>query len=160
MSGGFPTWWPSLTLREQRLLLAILALLTLGLLWLLIIRPLGDALSSARERHSGAAVALAEARAQAALIRQLEGLAAASPIAEPVEALLTRSAIVAGFPIARLEREGANRATLVLGSVRPQAFFGWLSQMESRGLIVERLNAGADSDLTLTIHVTVRQRGR
>jgi general secretion pathway protein M len=160
MSGGFPTWWRSLTLREQRLLLAMLALLTIVLLWLLIIRPVGDALSNARERHSDAAVALAEARAQAALIRQLEGSAAASRTNEPVDALISRSASLAGFPIARLERDGANQATLVLGSVRPQAFFGWLSQMESQGLIVERLNASTNSDRTLIIQVTLRQRGR
>jgi type II secretory pathway component PulM len=105
-------------------------------------------------------VALAEARAQAALIRQLEGSAAASRTNEPVDALISRSASLAGFPIARLERDGANQATLVLGSVRPQAFFGWLSQMESQGLIVERLNASTNSDRTLIIQVTLRQRGR
>jgi general secretion pathway protein M len=160
MNGSFGTWWRSRTLREQRLLLAMSGLLSVVLLWLLLIRPLGDALSNARERHSNAALVLAEARAQAALIRQLEGSAPAKAFAEPIDALVSRSATEAGFPIARLEREGTNQATLVLASVRPQAFFGWLAQMESRGLIVERLNASTNSDRTLTIQVSFRGRGR
>ncbi len=159
MNGGFKTWWRGRTLREQRLLLAMLGLAAIVLLWLLIVRPLGDSLSRARERHADAALALAEARGQAALIRQLEGSAPVAP-QEAIDALVSRSATEAGFPITRLEREGANQATMVLGSVRPQAFFGWLSQMETgRGLIVERLSATTNSDQTLSVQVTFRARG-
>jgi general secretion pathway protein M len=160
VSEGFRSWWQTRTLREQRLLLAMFALLTAVLLWLLIVRPLGDALSRARERHADAALALAEARAQAALILQLEREAPVGP-QEPIDTLISRSATEAGFPIARLEREGDNQATLVLASVRPQAFFGWVGQMESgRGLIVERLNATTNSDRTLSVQVTFRGRSR
>jgi general secretion pathway protein M len=149
-------WWRGRTLREQRLLLAMSVLFAIVLLWLLIVRPVGDALSRARERHADAAQALAEARAQAALIRQLERSAPAA-LAEPVDALISRSATEAGFPIGRLERQG-NRAAMVLPSVRPQAFFGWLGQMEARGLIVERLSATPNTDQTVTVEVTLRAR--
>jgi general secretion pathway protein M len=159
MSGGFKTWWRGRTLREQRLLLAMTALLAVVLLWLLIVRPVGDALSRAHERHAAAALALAEARAKAALIRQLEQSAPASA-GEPIDATISRSATEAGFQITRLEREGPDVATLVLASVRPQAYFGWVAQMESRGLIVERLNASTNSDRTLTVQVTFRGRSR
>ena len=159
MSGGLRIWWRTRTLREQRLLLAMFGLLAVVLLWLLIVRPLGDALSRARDRHADAALALAEARAQAALIRQFEHGAPVGP-QEPIDALVSRSATEAGFPIARLQREGTNQATLELGSVRPQAFFGWVGQMESgRGLIVERLNATVKGDRTLSVQVTFRARG-
>lgn len=160
MNEGFRGWWRTRTLREQRLLLAMLALLAVVLLWLLIWRPLGDALSRARDRHAAAALALAEARAQAALIAQFERAAPVGP-QEPIDTLISRSATDAGFPIARLEREGAGQATLVLASVRPQAFFGWVGQMESgRGLIVERLSASTNSDRTLSVQVTFRTRSR
>lgn len=160
MNESFRTWWRTRTLREQRLLLAMLGLLAVVLLWLLIVRPLGDALSRARERHADAAQALAEARAQAALISRLERAAPIAP-QEPIDALISRSATEAGFPITRLEREGPDQATMVLASVRPQAFFGWVGQMESgRGLIVERLSATTNSDRTLSIQVTFRTRSR
>jgi general secretion pathway protein M len=137
----------------------MLGLSAIVLVWLLLVRPLGDSLSAARERHAEAARELAEARAQAALISSLERTSP-GPQQEPVDVLISRSATEAGFPIARLEREGSNQATLVLGSVRPQAFFGWLGQMESsRGLIVERLSATTNSDQTLSVQVTLRARG-
>jgi general secretion pathway protein M len=136
----------------------MLGLSAIVLVWLLLVRPLGDSLSAARERHAEAARELAEARAQAALISSLERTSP-GPQQEPVDVLISRSATEAGFPIARLEREGSNQATLVLGSVRPQAFFGWLGQMESsRGLIVERLSATTNSDQTLSVQVTLRTR--
>jgi general secretion pathway protein M len=160
MTEGFRRWLKSRTLREQRLVLAALALLAFVLLWLLIIRPLGDALSNARERHAEAAEALAEARGQAALIAQLERSAPTGGLAEPVDALMSRSATEAGFPITRLERDSPASATMVLGAVRPQAFFGWVGQMEGRGLIVERLSSTTNSDQTLAVQVTMRTRGR
>ena len=160
MSESFKLWWRGRTSREQRLMLAMFALLGLVLVWLLIVRPLGDARSRAYERYADAALALAEARAQARLISTFERSAPAS-LGEPIGDLLSRSATEAGFPIARLEPEGPNQATLVLASVRPQAFFGWVAQMESsRGLIVERLNATTNSDRTLSVQITFRGRGR
>jgi len=160
MTEGFTTWWRGRTLREQRLLLAMFGLVALVLLWLLIVRPLGDARSRAHERYADAAVALAEARAQARLISELERGAPVSS-AEPISALVSRSATEAGFPIARLDPEGTNQATLALASVKPQAFFGWVGQMESsRGLIVERLTATTNSDRTLSVQITFRARGR
>jgi len=160
MTESFRSWWRTRTLREQRLMLTMFALLALVLLWLIIIRPLGDALSLARERHGDAAEALAEARGQAALIVQLERTAPAAATAEPVDALMSRAASEAGIPITRLERDSPTSATMVLGAVRPQAFFAAVAQLESRGLIVERLSATPNSDQTLAVQVTMRTRGR
>ena len=160
MSESFKSWWRGRTIREQRLLLGMFALLAVVLVWLVFVRPVGDALSRARERFSDAALSLAEARAQARLIGQLERSAPAS-LQEPIDVLVSRSATEAGFPVASLDREGENQATLVLASVRPQAFFGWVGEMESgRGLIVERLNATTNSDQTLSVQITFRARGR
>lgn len=160
MKENLKSWWRGRTVREQRLLLVMFALMAIVLLWLLVVRPLGDASSRARERYADAALSLAEARAQARLIGQLERSAPAS-LNEPVDALVGRSATEAGFPVASIGAEGQNQATLVLASVRPQAFFGWVAQMESaRGLIVERLNATTNSDRTLSVQITFRARGR
>lgn len=158
MNDSLKIWWRTRTLREQRLLLAMAALAALVLAWLLVIRPLNDSLSAARERHGAAVVALAEARAQAALVT---GLQQQQPtqLAVPLDTLLSSSATEAGFQVTRLDREGANQATLVVDAVRPQAFFGWVGQMEEReGLLVERLTATTNSDQTLAVQVTFRTR--
>ena len=51
MRDGFKLWWRTRTLREQRLLLALAGIAAIVLAWLLVVRPLGDALSEARERR-------------------------------------------------------------------------------------------------------------
>jgi general secretion pathway protein M len=160
MNEGLRNWWRTRSLREQRLILAAGALLAIVLLWLLIVRPLGDALSRAKERHGEAAQALAEARSRVALIRQLESRTmAASGL--PLELLISQAATEAGFPVTRVQSEGPSVATFVSNSVRPQAFFTWVGQMErTRGLAVERLSATTNSDQTLTVEVTFRARSR
>lgn len=158
MKDSFALWWRTRTLREQRLLLAMGALALVVFAWLLVIRPVSDALSEARERHGDAVVALAEARAQAKLIAGLEQGQAAAP-GRPVDAVLSDAAAEAGFSINRIEREGAAQATIVLDAVRPQAFFGWAAGLEGRGLVVERLTAGTNSDQTLAVQVTFRAKG-
>jgi general secretion pathway protein M len=133
------------------------ALFAIVLIWLLIIRPLNDALSMARERHGAAVLAVAEARARAELVNRLEK-SVPGRLAAPVDAILTRSATEAGIPIASLQPEGPGKATLASASVRPQAFFAWVNQMEAAGLIVERLSATANSDRTLSVQITLRGR--
>jgi general secretion pathway protein M len=158
MSESFKIWWRTRTLREQRLLIAMVSLVVVVFLWLLVIRPINDSLSEARERHGAAVLALAEARAQAAAIGTLQQQRPAA-LGAPLDAILNQSATEAGFPVARVEREGVNQATLVIDSVRPQAFFAWVERMEEdRGLIVERLSARTNSDQTLGVQVTFRAR--
>ncbi len=153
------SWWRTRTSREQKLLLAMTALAALVFAWLLIIRPLGDALSRARERHGDAVLAVAQARAQARAITGLRRTAPAQ-LTMPLDSLLNQAATEAGFPVTRVEREGGNQATITIQPVRPQAFFAWVAQMEGRnGLVVERLAANTNSDQTLQVTVTFRARG-
>jgi general secretion pathway protein M len=159
MSDILRSWWRTRTSREQKLLLAMMALAALVFAWLLIIRPLGDALSRARERHGDAVLAVAEARAQARAITGLRRTAPAQ-LTMPLDSLLNRSATEAGFPVTRVERERGNQATITIQPVRPQALFAWVSQMEARnGLVVERLTANTNNDQTLQVTVTFRARG-
>ena len=96
-------WWRTRTLREQRLLLAMTGLALIVFAWLLVIRPLGDALSDARERHGNAVVALAEARARASLIAGLEQEEPAN-LGGSVDTIVSAAATEAGFQISRIER--------------------------------------------------------
>ena len=160
MMTGLKSWFQGRTPREQRLLLAMLAVAGLVLVWVAVVRPLGDGLAAARERHGAAVVALAEARAQAEQIRLLEQRKPAAA-AEPLHLLVGDAAGEAGFQLSRLEpQEGGAGVLVAIESAKPEALFGWVAQMEgARGLIVERLNATANADRTLAVQVTFRTRG-
>ena len=150
-------WFRSLSRREQKLILIMLALAALVLAWLLVVRPFSDALAEAKARHAGAALELAEARGAAAEIARLEkqgGGAAAGPL----DALLSRSAGEAGFQVSRIQPAG-DGVTVAMDAARPQAFFAWAAQMEAQGLIVARLNARANADRTIAVEATFRKRG-
>lgn len=160
MMTSLKSWFRSRSAREQRLLLAMLGVAGLVLAWLAVVRPLGDGLAAARERHGAAIVALADARAQAEQIRLLERRKPASA-AEPLPALVGSAAAEAGFQLSRIEpQEGGAGVLVALESAKPEALFGWVAQMEgARGLIVDRLNATANADRTLAVQITFRARG-
>lgn len=152
-------WWRAKTLREQRLMLAAGALAAVVLAWLVLVRPMGDALADAKERHSAAVVRLAETRAAVERHRKAAS-GVPVPLAGSLDAILAASATEAGFPVARVDRASASQATIVIEAVRPPAFFAWVARMEAeRGLAVERLTATANSDQTLAVQATFRTRG-
>jgi type II secretory pathway component PulM len=71
MSARLKALWLARTPRERWLLAIMFALAALVLIWFLLLRPLGDMLSAARERHGLAVAGLSEARARAAAIATL-----------------------------------------------------------------------------------------
>jgi general secretion pathway protein M len=146
-------WWEARSERERWLVGLMLVLAAILLLWLLVVRPLSDALDAAKSRHGDAAVALAEARARA------RPPGAAAPAASgPVDAIVARTAAAAGFPGARIAGQGPGRASVSVDAARPQALFGWIAQMEQAGLVVERLRAQANPDHTLSAEMTLGAR--
>ncbi|HST35005.1 MAG TPA: type II secretion system protein GspM [Allosphingosinicella sp.] len=147
-------WWQIRSPRERLLLQAMLGLAAFVLGWLLVVRPLGDALEAAKARHGAAVVALAEAKA-----RQEAGRSAGAPPPLPIDSLIGASASEAGFTGARITAAGPARASVAIDSARPQALFGWVAALERRGLAVERLRAQANADRTLAAEVSFRARG-
>ena len=152
---GLRHWWAGRTLREQRLLLVMFVLVGIVLAWLLVVRPLGDALEAQKSRHAEAVSTLAQARARAEAARRLQGeRTGAAP--SPVDAFLSRTASEAGFTDARIAGDGPARATIGIDSARPQAFFGWVRLMERSGLAVESLQARTNPDRTLAVEAAFR----
>lgn len=153
-------WWGQRTLREQRLLIAMAALLAVTILWLGLVRPMDGALADARARHGRAVLALGEARGRAEAIRRLEGRPApALPI--PLPAFVQQQASEAGFDRARVEPRGGGGAAITIDAVRPPAFFGWIAMLEQRhGLLIDRLVARTNADATLSVQAELRVRGR
>jgi general secretion pathway protein M len=148
-------WYVGRSTREQRLLLAMAATFLLVFTWLLVIRPLGDALFEARERHGEAVLAEAEARAQAEALRSLR-TSGGVRLTEPPETVIARTAAEAGFQLSRLQAEPGGGVSIGIEAARPQALFGWVSQLESRGLVVSSLSATANADRTLAVQASFR----
>ena len=159
MSARLTALWLARTPRERWLLGVMLALAALVVLWFLVLRPLGDMLSAARERHGEAVAALAEARSRAAEIAMLERGGPAA-IEGPIDQAVAAAASEAGFQLAALQAQGPGRVSFALGAARPQALFGWISGLEGQGYVVERLSASSNPDRTLSAQIVLRARGR
>ena len=146
-------WWEARSERERWLVGLMLGLAAILLLWLVVVRPLSDALDAAKMRHGNAAAALAQARART------QPLSTSAPAASgPADAIAARTAAAAGFPGARIAGQGPGRASVSLDAARPQALFGWIAQMEQAGLVVERLRAQANQDHTLSAEMVLAAR--
>lgn len=150
-------WWAVRTPREKRLLLALAAVALLVLVWLLVIRPITDARAAAEARLNAAVTELARARAEAATAQPRSG-AAGAPVPLPLDGFLMTAGAEAGLTNLQVIGDGPARATLTLANVRPQAFFGWIGQLEARGLSVESLSARPNSDQTIAVEAVLRAR--
>ncbi|WP_380877372.1 type II secretion system protein M [Sphingomonas sp. DBB INV C78] len=154
----FRPWWSTRSPRERILLLVMGGLLAVTLGWLLLVRPLGDALADARSRHDRAIVARAQAGAQVDAIAALE-TSGPKALPAPIDVYIGQKASEAGFTVARVDPVSTTQATVVINVVRPQAFFAWVGDLERRdGLIVEGLNATTNNDATLSVEATFRAR--
>jgi general secretion pathway protein M len=149
-------WWAERSARERRLILIMLALVLIVLGWLMVVRPLSDALDAAKTRQAAATLALGEARAR---LSRSAGPRAAAP-ALPADSLVGRTATEAGFTSARIASQGPTRASVTIDAARPQALFAWILRLEQSGLVVERLTARANSDRTLAAELSLRARAR
>lgn len=156
MTDSLSFWWQARSTRERRLLTIMFALAGLVLGWLLVVRPLSDALDAAKTRHGAAVVALAEARARADVGSGSGGVTATLP----VDSLIGRTATEAGFTGARIVAQGPARATVAIAAARPQALFAWLAALDRSGLVVERFRAQANADRTVSAEASLRARGR
>ncbi len=158
MSARLKALWLARTPRERWLLGVMLAMVALVLAWLLILRPLGDMLSAAKQRHGEAVANLGEARSQAAAIGGLERNRPA-PLAGPLDTAIAAAASEAGFQLSGIQPEGPGRVSIAIGAARPPALFGWVGRLEAQGFVVERLTATSNPDRTLSAQIVLRSRG-
>lgn len=149
-------WWTVRSLREKRLLLVMLALFAGTIVWLGLLRPLGDALSDARRRQANAVVLLGETEARVALVRRL-GVNGAT-ISDPLDTVIRARADQAGFVLASVNLRDAGRVRVTIAQARPAALFAWVAELEQSGLLVEALNATDNGDRTVAVDLTLRAR--
>lgn len=151
-------WWATRTPREQKLLLALGAVLLFVLVWLLVIRPIADARAAAEARLNAAAAELAQARGEALAIGRNSGAPGNAPVPRPLDGFLMTAGAEAGFSNMQVIGDGPDRATLTVSAARPQAFFSWIGQLEGRGLVIESMSARPGGNQTITAEVVMRAR--
>jgi general secretion pathway protein M len=149
-------WWAARSVRERRLVLIMLALLLLVLLWFVLIRPLMDARAAAEQRLNLAVTDLAQARAEVAALKQRAASVVANPVPAQVDAFLMQSGGEQGFTNLQVVANGPGRVSITLPQVRPAPFFGWIGQLEARGLVVETMSARPNQDQTISVQAVLR----
>ncbi len=146
--------WAARSIREQRLLLVMFALLALTILWLGILRPLGDASSAARERLDRATVDAGRIAARAEDIKQAKrGMPAA--LDTPLDTAVQQAASAAGFELSRVDLQGQDRLGIAIAAARAPALFDWLGGLARRGVLVEHIAIRPNSDATLSVDATL-----
>ena len=159
MTDRFRLWFAARSLREKRLLIVMVALAAVALVWGLIIRPVNDGLSTARERHQDAVILLAETRARVKAVAAIEQQHVA-PFAAPLDAIIRDRANEAGFALTSVTADGPNRVQIAIATARPGALFGWIAQLESAGILVDSLNTTDNGDKTVSAQISFKVRGQ
>lgn len=142
--------WSSRSRREHILLVVMALLLGGTLLWLLILRPIGDARRSAAATRDAAVQALGETRYYA---RQISALRNARPGKRRNAQALAATASAAGLT-ARSSESHDGTIRLAFDDAEPKALFGWLTAMEAEGLPVRDLSAAPNGAAGLKAEVT------
>ncbi|PAX09678.1 type II secretion system protein GspM [Sphingomonas lenta] len=153
------TWFEARSVRERRLLLVMFALLAVTIVWGGIIRPLNDALASARTRHADAVIRLGETQARVDAVRLVQRggpVTLPLPLADEIRVRASEG----GFTLAAVEPDGADRVRVSIQSARPGALTGWLARQEARGLIVDSAALTPGPDGNFGAQLTIRSRAQ
>ncbi len=150
------TWFESRAPRERKLLLVMVALAALTLIWAAIIRPVGDGLSSARERHADAVIRLGETQAQVAALRDIQR-GRTRPLTGTLADVVRAEADQAGFALASLDQDGA-RVRVAIQSARPAALTAWLARLERIGILVDTATMTDNGDKTVGVALALKAR--
>ena len=149
-------WFDGRAPREKKLLLVMVALAVLTLIWAAIIRPVGDGLSSARERHADAVTRLGETQAQVAALRDIQR-GRARPLTGTLADVVRVEADQAGFTLASLDQDGA-RVRVSIQSARPTALVAWLARLERIGVLVDTATMTDNGNKAVGVALVLRAR--
>lgn len=149
-------WFRGRSVREQRLLLVMVALLAITVLFAGVIRPVRDGLESSRQRHANAELRLGEIKAQVAQVKAIQRGRPRTPEAPLADAIRAR-ADEAGFVLANLEPDG-DRVRISIATARPGPLLGWIAGLEGDGLLVDASTITGNGDGTVAATLTLKGR--
>jgi general secretion pathway protein M len=146
-------WYAARSLREQRLLAAMLVIALPLFLWLLVIVPLNRAYDSALERHLAAVDRSGRVRALAEV-----GNASRAGAAVPggdITLVVAERAARAGLTLASNSAAGAGQVQISVASAKATAITGWLAGLERDGLTLDdvRIAPTGDGNVSLSARV-------
>lgn len=151
------SWFAGRSLREKRLLLVMGALLAVTIIWGLVLRPLGDAMASARERHTAAVIRFGETAARVDALRQAREQRV-RPLTGTLADTIRLRAEEAGFPLASVDPEPSGAVRVAIQSARGAALTGWLARLERSGILVDSAQLTDNGDRTVAARLLFRRR--
>lgn len=143
-------WWAERTLREQRMLALMAALVAATLAWLAVVRPVLAWREAAAADRVRAEAVLAGVRAD---LRRVGPTDVRRPVieVEGFEPLALRTAEAAGLD-ATTGRDAAGRLEFRIAHASTAALFGWLSVLENdHAIAVVSLGVVENPDATLQV---------
>ena len=144
------TLWNDRSPRERIMLGALGCVASSILVWLLVLRPITDARSSAAAAKDEAVQALGETRFYAREIAKLSG--ATSPARPKSAQTLAATATAAGLTVSGADKtDGTFR--LRFDAVPSKSFFGWVAAVEAQGVPVRTVSAVPNSAGSLRAEV-------
>ena len=147
--GHAEAWWGGRTVRERRMLLVMIGLLTAVAVWLGLVQPVLGWRAAAADRAEAAAVTLAEVRAAAASFGSPER--PVNPPAEGLEPLIRRTAEAAGLEVVTV-MSASGQLGFQLSSVSSGPLFAWLGALETdHRLTICSLGVTENADATLNV---------
>ncbi|WP_422344611.1 type II secretion system protein GspM [Parasphingorhabdus sp.] len=152
MMTAIKDWFQALSQREKILIGIMGFLIVLVFGYYAIISPFINAYGSAQKNHAEAVDSRARIEAKvAALTAPADGKV--NPVDGPLDVFISQNAGEAGFAVGRLDPQTNGTVRLAIESAKPTALFGWLAQLEMRGISVEELavNSGANDTVTATM---------
>ncbi|MEO5867117.1 MAG: type II secretion system protein GspM [Sphingomonas sp.] len=158
MSERVKRWLDGRSLREKRMLLAMVTAIALSLFWFALILPVVDGLASAKERENSAALLLAQTETRVDAIKaSMRNRPAA--LGGPLDAVIRARADIAGFALGSVTAQSGDRVQISIGSARPGALVSWLGELEDDGILVDTLNLSDNGDKTVSAQISLRARG-
>jgi len=158
MMSALKIWFDQRTLRERRMLLAMIAMIAITLVWFGLFLPISDGLSSSRTRLNDAVTRLGEVRAERDAIVEL-AKDRPQPIPGALADYLRQSAGDAGFALSNVNPQGDDRAQIAIPTARPGALFAWIADLEKAGVIVATVDISNNGDQTVAAQMLLMKRG-
>ena len=158
MTAQILIWYRARTQREQYMVLGAGVAIILAIAYFLIV-PLGDALASAKARHADAVIALGETQVRVDAVKELQADRAA-PLDTTLESLIRARANDAGFALTNVTPQGGDRVQIMIASARPGALIGWIADLESAGVLIDRLGTTDNGDRTVAVQMTLKAQGQ
>lgn len=157
MIDGLREWWSGRTGREH-ILLGVLGLLIGAMLaWFTVWRPVNLYVEKSRITQSQALDRLA--RTQAMVAEAKIPRSGTNAVAIDAGAVITQSAIEAGFTLTTNELRDTGQHAVAIGAAKSGALFAWLGALERQGIIVQTTSIRANGDGSVSFEATLRGRG-